>query len=402
MIRAGTIVPIAVALLALPARAQLTIRVAQLPATTPSGATIHVAGSFNGWDPAAPRFALAPTPGGGYALTLPDSVRGAIEFKLTLGSWDRVETNATGGDVPNRSVTVPATGADTIDVAVAGWRDGTPRVARAHTASRSVAIVSDSFAIPQLGRTRRVWVYLPSGYATSGKRYPVLYMADGQNVFDDATSFSGEWRVDEALDSLASQVDRGVIVVAVDHGGAHRLDEYDPWKATNPKYGGGEGEAYTRFLVETLKPYIDAHYRTRPERASTAIAGSSMGGLISLYAALTRPRVFGRAGVFSCACWIARDSLYALARRFRAPRGEAPQLYFVVGGQETADREPVRDQDAIVGLLRAGGFPADSIRALVREDGKHAEWFWRREFPAAYEWMFSVPQRARRASPPGR
>ena len=385
---AASLVALVFALQAVPAGAQLTIRVTQLPAGTPVGATVHAAGSFNVWNPAAAGYAFTRKPDGSYTLTLPDSVRGPIEFKLTLGSWDRVETTAEGGDVPNRAVTVPASGAMTVDVAVGGWRDGRPRPPRAHTASRSVAILSDSFAMPQLGRTRRVWVYLPPGYATSRARYPVIYMADGQNVFDEATGYAGEWGVDETLDSLSARGERDAIVVAVDHGDTHRLDEYDPWKATNPKYGGGEGEAYVRFLVETLKPYVDAHYRTRAERASTAIVGSSMGGLISLYAALTRPEVFGRAGVFSCACWIARDSVYALARRFRARRSAAPRLYFVVGGEEAADDEPVRDQGEIVRLLRAGGYPARSIRALVREDGKHAEWFWRREFPAAYEWIF--------------
>ena len=374
------------ALLGMPAGAQLTIRLAQLPSSTPVGATVHVAGSFNGWNPAAEGYALARGADGSYTLTLPDSVRGAVEYKLTLGSWETVETRAGGGEVPNRAVTIPATGAIVENVAVAAWRDGSAPKPRTHTASPSVAILSDSFAMPQLGRTRRVWIYLPPGYATSRARYPVLYMADGQNVFDEATSFSGEWGVDEALDSLAARGHR-TIVVAVDHGGARRLDEYDPWKASDPKYGGGEGEAWVRFVVETLKPYVDAHYRTRPERASTAIAGSSMGGLISLYAALTRPAVFGSAGVFSCACWIARDSVYALAKRFRASAGATPRLYFVVGGQEAADREPVRDQDAIVELLRAGGYPKSSIRALVRANGKHAEWFWRREFPAAYRWM---------------
>src|SRR5919202_6585569 len=97
--------------------------------------------------------------------------------------------------------------------------------------------------MPQLGRTRRVWVYLPPGYAASRRRYPVLYLHDGQNVFDAATSFAGEWGVDEALDSLARRGDPGAIVVAVDNGGPRRLDEYDPWRSADPKLGGGEGGA---------------------------------------------------------------------------------------------------------------------------------------------------------------
>lgn len=258
---------------------------------------------------------------------------------------------------------------------------------RAHTASPSVHVLSDSFAIPQLGRTRRVWIYLPPDYAKSHRRYPVVYMHDGQNVFDAATSYVGEWGVDESLDSLRRLGDRGAIVVAVDHGGDKRLDELDPWKNANPKFGGGEGDAYVNFLVQTLKPYVDAHYRTLPDRRHTTIAGSSLGGLISLYAALKHPNVFGNAGVFSCACWIARPGIYALARR--AKRLAPPtRFWFDVGMQETADSEQVLDQRAMIDTLVAAGYrPGIDLRAIESPDGKHSEWFWRREFPAAYLWL---------------
>lgn len=256
------------------------------------------------------------------------------------------------------------------------------------TASPSVTVLSDTFAVPQLGRTRRVWLYLPPGYATSTRRYPVLYLQDGQNVFDAATSFAGEWGVDESLDSLRARGDRGAIVVAVDNGGTHRLDEYDPWKSADPQYGGGEGNAYVDFLAHTLKPYVDAHYRTRPGRADTGVLGSSLGGLIALYAALKYPGVFGRAGVFSCACWIAKPQLLAYVRAAR-PLRPYPRLYFVIGANETADGQPARDQAEVVDSLAAAGFPVGvADTAIVRADGQHAEWFWRREFPGAYEWLF--------------
>src|SRR5205085_11245483 len=107
----------------------------------------------------------------------------------------------------------------TLDLTVAGWHDSTATAAapKTSTASKSVSVLSDSFNMPQLRRTRRAWVYLPSGYSTSTRRYPVLYMHDGQNVFDAATSFAGEWGVDETLDSLRAQA----IVVAVDNGGTY-------------------------------------------------------------------------------------------------------------------------------------------------------------------------------------
>ena len=372
---------------AAPADAQLTVRLTGVPPSTPAGATIYVAGSFNGWNPGDAAYALAVTPGGGYAITLPDSVRGAVEFKFTLGSWETVETTAAGGDVPNRSVTIPAAGAATATARVEGWRNGKPPAPRHSTRSASVSVLSDSFPIPQLARTRRVWIYLPPGYDTSSTRYPVLYMHDGQNVFDDSTSFVGEWGVDESLDSLRALGDRGVIVVAVDHGASRRLDEYDPWRNPNPRLGGGEGDAYVEFLVQTLKPYIDGHYRTLPDREHTGIMGSSMGGLISLYAALKHPDVFGRVGVFSCACWVADPPIFAYARRARPPR-PPPRFYFVAGELEATDRRPVRDQQRVIDTLVAAGFPRAALRSLVAADGKHAEWFWRREFPAAYRWLF--------------
>jgi metallo-beta-lactamase class B len=221
----------------------------------------------------------------------------------------------------------------------------------------------------------------------------VLYLQDGQNVFDAATSFSGEWGIDETLDSLASRGVAGAIVVAVDNGGAQRMNEYNPWKSATPRLGGGEGDLFVDFLSRTLKPYIDARYRTRTDARSTTIAGSSMGGLIALYASLTRPEVFGNAGVFSCACWIARDSIMALVERTTPGRTPA-RFYFVVGSLEGTNREPEQDQTAIAAALDRAGFRTGRVVvARIAPDGRHEEWFWRREFPAAYLWLTGASAR---------
>ncbi len=346
-----------------------------------------MAGSFNQWNPAAPEYRLTAESPGHYAITLPNSTPGVIEFKFTLGSWDLVEVDSGGADVSNRSFAVPASGVASYQGSVPRWRDGTPRPTRPASATASVSIVSDSFAIPQLDRTRRVWLYLPPGYATSARHYPVLYMHDGQNVFDARTSFAGEWGVDETLDSLHALGGGATdaIVVAVDNGGQKRFDEYSPW--LNQKYGGGQGDAYVDFLAQTLKPYVDAHYRTLADRVHTGVAGSSMGGLISLYAALKYPDLFGRVGVFSPAFWVAPE-IYAIARRTHPHPGT--RIYIVTGGQEGDTPDVyVHDHERMVDTLRVAGFAIGrDVRAAVRPDGKHAEWFWRREFPAAYEWLF--------------
>ena len=374
-----------------PSAAGLTIRLG-VPASTPSGAAIYVAGTFNNWNPADPHFRLAPAGDGAYAITLPDSIRGPVEFKFTLGSWDAGEADSSGRDLGNRTFTIPASGPATWDGAVARWHTG-PAAPRVHTATASVSILDTAFVIPELGRTRRVWLYLPPDYATSHRRYPVLYLHDGQNVFDAATSYAGEWGVDETLDSLHALADPGVIVVAVDNGGAERANEYMPFPSAVGNWGGGEGGKYVDFLARTLKPYVDAHYRTLRDPAHTGIGGSSLGGLISFYAVMKYPEVFGRAIVFSSPFFL-NPTLYTMARAFRQPRTHV-RFYFDMGADEgigeqgLPDHAMARSQRAMMDTLAAAGVDTlRDVRNLLPADGQHREWFWRREFPGAYSYLF--------------
>jgi predicted alpha/beta superfamily hydrolase len=291
------------------AQQTLRLEIKKLPDYHASGSAIFAAGSFNGWNPADPKFRFKKDTAGLYYLdlSLPDST---YEFKLTRGSWENVECMKGGASAPNRVLTTTMN--KTIGLEVQEWADRFPAQPKKSSATAQVKIIDTAFLIPQLKRTRRVWIYLPKSYAANtGKRFPVLYMHDGQNVFDDATSYSGEWGVDEFLDStkLAQS-----IVVAVDHGGNKRLNEYNPYD--NEKFGKGEGSAYVDFLVKTLKPYIDKNYRTLPDQPNTSVAGSSMGGLISLYAILRYPSVFGGAGVFSPAFWISGSGIYNDIRKY--------------------------------------------------------------------------------------
>ncbi len=367
-----------------------TLGLESVPSTTPSGTSIYVAGNFNGWNPGDTAYRLTADGKGNYLVALPDSIRGPIEFKFTLGSWDAVETDSTGRDVQNRSVFVKPSAGGAYLGRIAQWRDPKTVRVKEHSARPTVSVISEDFRMPELDRGRRVWIYLPPGYATGSARYPVLYMHDGQNVFDNATSFVGEWGIDETLDSLHALGDKDVIVVAVDHGDKKRFDEYSPWK--NAKYGGGEGDKYVDFLVKTLKPYIDSHYRTMPDRLNTGVAGSSMGGLISLYAILKYPDVFSRAGIFSPAFWVAPEAYSYVAQA--SPLRADSRLYFVIGAQEAANAEEaatyVAGQERMVDSLVAHGLQRGrNIVAVSRADGKHSEWFWRREFVAAYQWLFS-------------
>ena len=340
----------AATLLASATHAQLTLRVT-VPANTPPNDALFVAGSFNGWNPASPQYRLAKE-GDAWTITLPPTVRGGVEFKFTRGAWDSAEADSAGRGVDNRTFVIPATGAATYEGRILAWVKPGTRPARAHTARASVQVLDTAFAMPQLGRTRRIWIYLPPDYATSGKRYPVLYMHDGQNLFDAATSYAGEWGIDESLDSLAARGDRGVIVVGIDNGSEQRMNEYSPWR--HPQSGGGEGDRYVQFLVQTLKPFIDRRFRTLPDREHTGVMGSSMGGLISLAAAFRHPEVFGRVGVFSPSLWF-NDSVYVAARALR-PVGGGPRFYFASGGSEGPPGQPdvvVRAQQAMVDSLVA-------------------------------------------------
>ncbi|MDV7392611.1 alpha/beta hydrolase-fold protein, partial [Arthrospira platensis SPKY1] len=167
------------------------------------------------------------------------------------------EGNANGGFLPNRTFNFTGN-PQTLNLSILTWEDlggGSNS-----TAAANVQIMNNAFFMPQLNRSRRIWVYLPPDYNTSNKHYPVIYMKDGQNLFDQATSFSGEWQVDETLNTLFNQGDYGAIVVGIDNGGSERLNEYSPW--VNAQYGGGQGNAYMAFVAETLKPHIDANFRT--------------------------------------------------------------------------------------------------------------------------------------------
>jgi predicted alpha/beta superfamily hydrolase len=363
----------ALLLLAVCAQAQaqynVTFQLQQLPSYQPANTPVFIAGSFNNWKPDSTGFS---TTGKMLTIKLP---QGAYEFKFTRGNWQTGESGANGAAINNRTVTINS---DTvIAVSIAEWADHFTPVAKRSTASGNVQLIDTAFFIPQLNRHRRVWIYLPPGYATSHKKYPVLYMHDGQNVFDEATSFSGEWGVDEALDTLVQNT-RACIVVAIDHGGETRLNEYSPYQME--KYGAGEGDAYVDFIVKTLKPYIRKHYRTKSSRKHQAIAGSSMGGLISFYAMLKYPKAFGAAGVFSPAFWIAPQLKEAIATNGKKVNG---RIYFYAGKQESETMVP----DLLSVFMQLSKHSKAKMKTVIRTGGTHSESQWRQEFPLFYTWL---------------
>ncbi len=364
-----------------PVSAQLTLRVVSVPANTPADAELYVAGDFQGWDPADPDYRLTKNPDGTHEITIQPPM-GLLSFKFTRGTdWSTVEGDENGNFRPNRTYQYDG-GPDTLEAEILGWEDlGGGGGSGNSTAAANVSILDEDFFIPQLNRTRRIWIYLPPDYDSSAKRYPVLYMHDGQNVFDAATSFAGEWKVDESLNELFDMGDYGCIVVAIDNGGTHRLDEYSPW--VNPSYGGGQGDEYIQFIAHTLKPHIDSTFRTRPEREFTGIMGSSMGGLISHYAIVEYQDVFGKAGVFSPSYWFSQE---VFTHTQNSPRQGPVRIYTIVGAGEGAGM--VNGVNQMHQTLLESGYSESELMKEIHSDGEHSEWYWAREFPGAYLWLF--------------
>jgi predicted alpha/beta superfamily hydrolase len=227
---------------------------------------------------------------------------------------------------------------------------------------------------------RELYAYVPPSYDGADARFPVLYMHDGLNLFDEPLSFNGEWRVDETMEELARE---GIeaIVVGVPHGG-DRLAEYVP---------AASGAAYVDFLVGEVKPLVDASLRTQPGCEATGLAGSSLGGVISLYGFLVRDDVFSFAGVMSPAFWY-DESVLALAER--VPRRDG-RIWLDVGGREdpdTAEKNAryVEDYERMASILRRKGYGKAQLRTLLVPDAIHHESAWAVRLPDALRFLLPV------------
>jgi len=353
---------------------QRVVSITSIPNNTPDGEPIHLAGDPNGWNPGDPDWIFTEIDGE-YFYQLPVSTADLFEGKITRGSWATVEGNASGGFLPNR--TFDFTSTDTVFIEVLTWEgDFEPT-----DLPDNLVVFDEDFYMPELDRTRRIRVLLPNDYDETELDYPVLYMHDGQNLFSDQESFAGEWEIDEALMQFEDDGYEGAIVVAIDNGGAMRIDEYTPYP--HPTYGGGDGAAYVEFIVNTLKPAIDEEYRTLTDREHTGIMGSSLGGLISFYAGIKYQDVFSKVGVFSPSFWF-NDSIYDFAEEIGS--NSSMQFYFLAGGQESASLE--FEVLSMIGVMEDEGFQPDEINFQFVPEGQHSEWFWAQEFPDAFEWLY--------------
>ncbi|NJO81606.1 MAG: glycogen debranching protein GlgX [Blastochloris sp.] len=262
----------------------------------------------------------------------------------------------------------------------------TPLVDATAADERTVAgtvITIAAFRSSRLDNRRDVYVYLPPGYHEGAERYPVLYLHDGQNLFDERISQSEvEWRVDETMQTLA---EHGVeaIVVGIPSIGERRIDEYAPFE--DPAHGGGQGDRYLMFIAETLKPHIDRAFRTEVDPKHTIIGGSSMGGLISLYAVFAYPEIFGAALVFSPALWFAGGAVFPVVE---AAKQLPARLYLDVGTAE--GEETVMHARRMVDTFKRKGLTEEAgLRYHEAEGAEHHESAWSERFFAAVAWLLN-------------
>jgi predicted alpha/beta superfamily hydrolase len=247
-----------------------------------------------------------------------------------------------------------------------------------------------------LATGRRLTVFFPPGYDDrTEQRYPVLYMHDGQNLFDPQRAFGGEpWRVDATAYALmeAGRIPPA-IVVGVDHTEANRINEYTP--THDRKRGGGGAAAYGRLLIDEVMPFIDEKYRTLGGASKTGLAGSSLGGLVSLFLALKHPEVFGKAIVMSPSVWWDHRAILRDVRRAAStfaggtPR---PRLWVDMGTHESRGAGSARRvlEDARLlraGLLKSGWTEGVDLHYEEIEGGTHSERAWGDRLGRALEWL---------------
>ena len=382
----GLVLGLAVACVSASAAVRFEVRV---PASTPADAIVWLSGDrpeLGQWNGAG--FALTRGADGTYSGALP-LAPGEFQFKVTRGSWDTVEKASDGGELANRRA-VASAGADTVRIEVAAWRDQTERTP-ARTATLTGDIRRHAAFASRFVRARDVLVWLPPGYEQEPRRrYPVVLFHDGQNVFDGATSFLPglEWGADETADRLVRSGRIPACIVVAVANSPERREDYT--LETDPRYGGGKSEAYMRFLLEELLPFLDRTYRTRPDAAHTTAIGSSLGGLIALDLGLLHPERFGRVGCMSPAVWWADQ---AIVKRVTATGKRPVRVWLDIGTAEstpTADghREWMEGAQALRDALVAAGWGAGrDLHYEEVEGAPHNERAWAARLDRVLEFL---------------
>lgn len=370
---------------------------------------LHIGSNHNGWNPGDPNFRLTPRSDSKWQIEIPASPDGSrLAFKITLGSWETVEVTADINDIANREpplidVSSLAPGQKpVVEIVVEQFRDPPPDtdVRLRLDPNREIAVAGGTLRRVEVAGgpvpiRRDVLVWLPPGYdepANAEKQYPILYLHDGQNIFEKLPHVPGEWMADDTATRLivAGKIEP-LIIVGVPSAGMRRIEEYVPIEV----FDGipARGEAHVQWLAEEVIPRVERVCRVRPGKANRVVGGSSLGAVISLYAATERPDLFG-AVLLESPAMLARDRL--LFRFFEGRSNFPTRAFIAVGthevGHDSSDAarnaaylQSAKDLEALMGTKGI----AEGDRTLVIGEGAvHNENAWAERLPAALEFLF--------------
>ncbi len=340
------------------------------------GAPVNIAGTFNDWN--QNEYPMHLDHPGHYSLSIniPWDDAHPIEYKFLRGTWENVELDEYGGGVSNRLMIDPQ---EPVNAYVPRWRNH----GLTCDAGMMPLIQFHSVKLPRSRKERRVSVLLPYDYHQSHKRYPVLYLMDGQNLFEDGAPF-GSWSIHKRLAVLAEKHKHEIIIVAIDHAGVKRVEEYS--YINNTAMDSNRGHQFLDWITVKLKPMIDGEYRTLEDQSHTGIGGSSMGGLISLLAGTVYPHVFGKLMIFSPSLWKIVHLLYD--RTMYLPLVSNNQsIYLYAGGREAGNMKGFTE-DFFKRLNEFSTSDHHQYHYTFNERGKHNEKYWGSEFPRALKFLF--------------
>jgi predicted alpha/beta superfamily hydrolase len=353
--------------------AQVTIRVTSIPLNTPLNTPIYIVGDFNQWNYKDPKALLTRQADGVYTIKIQCPEIASIDYKFHRGDRKSVEGNADGSPSRNH-ILAYIHKPDFVNVQIAGWENMPSK----STADENVRILSTDFPMPQLNRTKRIWVYLPPNYdIDTDKRFPVLYMNNGQHLFTVAENGTDEWKIDETLNALAAKGDKGCIVVGIE-GQVNSESEFTPW--TN--LPNAEGRAYADFIVNNLKPWIDDNLRTKSDRRNTGIGGCKMAASEAMFMAAEYQDVFSKALIFS-PTFSYSDSCFLHVKQ----RGKQRNMrYYIMSGSDE-DVSKTASIEKMAATIKSIGHNFEEIKVVKKIDGEPTEWFWAREFANGYKWL---------------
>lgn len=373
---------------------------------------IYFASSINGWNPADPDFVLSPRSDTRWQIVI-DRIPAntTIAFKMTMGGWDREELDGSGAPIDNRSLPkinrsrLAPGERPVIEISVPEFRApvALSEQVRQSGPYRKLETTGDVRRLPVRGgaggaeaMSRDLLVWLPPGYndpANAGRSYPVLYMLDGQNIFEALPGLPDEWGADETATELieAGKIEP-LIIVGIPHAGQHRLTEYLPFGQIQGH--SGDGANFVAWMRREVMPRVERAFRVRGGAENTGIGGASLGGAIALYASTSHPDVFGKAIVESLP--LLSDNGVG-ARAYLDSVSAWPARVFVgMGGQEVGRGERDADRNAMYRAwaeeidhrLAEAGLGDGDRRLRIDPDANHNELAWKARFPEAVTFLF--------------